>query len=128
MGKRAIQTDGAAKAVGPYSQGVVAGGFVFTAGQIGLDPDTGEFVSGDTVAQFDRAMRSVTAILEAAGASLSDVVKVTVFFLDLGEFAAVNERYASYFEEPYPARSAIEARGLPKGARIEVEAIAVLPH
>lgn len=128
MGKRAIRTDRAARAVGPYSQGtsIPAGRILFTAGQVGLSAETGEFVSEDTVGQFDQAMRNVTAILEADGATLEDVVKVTVFFLDLGEFAAVNERYATYFSEPYPARSAIQAAALPKGARIEVEAIAVV--
>jgi 2-iminobutanoate/2-iminopropanoate deaminase len=100
---------------------------VFTAGQIGLDPETGQIVSGGVVAEFDRAVANVRAILEAGGASLASVVKVTVFFADLSDFAAVNERYATWFPEPFPARSAIQAAALPKGARIEVEAIAVVP-
>jgi len=126
--KRAVATDRAAKAIGPYSQAIAAGPgrFVFTAGQIGLDPRTGQLVPGGVIAEFDRAMASVGAILEAAGARLADVVKTTVFFADLTDFAAVNERYATYFQEPYPARSAVEAKALPRNARVEIEAVAVI--
>jgi len=126
--KKAIVTDRAAGAVGPYSQGTLspAGRLLATAGQVGIDPATGELVEGGVLPQFERAMKNLAAILEAGGATLGDVVKVTVFFLDLGDFAEVNARYAEWFEEPYPARSAVEVRALPKGAAIEIEAIALL--
>ena len=128
--KAAISTDRAAQAVGPYSQGVSVrpGTLLFTAGQIGIDPETAAIVDGGVLPQFEQAMRNLSAILEAGGADLSNVVKTTVFFADLGDFGAVNERYAAWFTEPFPARSAIEAKALPKGARIEVEAIAVRPE
>ncbi len=124
--KRAVQTSDAAGAVGPYSQAIVFDGsaLVMTAGQIGIDPGTGQLVEGGVLAEFERAMANLRAILGAAGSSLDEVVKTTVFFADLGDFAAVNERYAEYFGEPYPARSAVEAKALPKGARIEIEALA----
>jgi 2-iminobutanoate/2-iminopropanoate deaminase len=99
---------------------------IFTAGQIGLDPATGSMVEGGVVAEFEQAMRNLRAILEAGGGGLGDVVKVTVFFADLGDFAAVNERYATHFEAPFPARSAVGVSALPKGGRIEVEAIAIV--
>jgi 2-iminobutanoate/2-iminopropanoate deaminase len=126
--KRAIVTRKAAGAVGPYSQGTIAhcGRLVATAGQIGIDPETGSLVPGGVRAEFDRAMKNLSAILEEGGASLADVVKVTVFFQNLDDFAEVNELYASWFDEPYPARSAVEVTALPKGATIEVEALAVL--
>jgi len=126
--RRAIVTEKAAPAVGPYSQGVTAGPgrMLFTAGQIGLDPATGQMVEGGVIPEFEQAMRNLTAILEAGGGSLAHVVKVTVFFADLTDFGRVNDRYATYFDEPFPARSAVEAPALPKGARIEVEAVAVL--
>lgn len=121
---RAVETGGAPAAIGPYSQGVVAGDLVFTAGQIGLDPETGDLVSRGTVPQFRRAMVSIEAILREAGTNLDQVVKTTVYFADLSDFTAVNEVYAEYFKRPYPARSAVQAAALPKGARIEVEVIA----
>lgn len=126
--KQAIVTGEAAGAVGPYSQGAVAscGRLIATAGQVGIDPATRELVPGGVLPEFERAMKNVAAILGAGGASLADVVKVTVFFLDLGDFAAVNERYATWFDEPFPARSAVEVSALPKGASIEIEALAVL--
>ena len=128
--KEAISTDRAASAVGPYSQAVSvrAGTLLFTAGQLGIDPATGALVEGGVLAQFERAMQNLLAILEAGGADLSNVVKTTVYFADLGDFMAVNERYAVWVTEPFPARSAIEVKALPKGARIEVEAIAVRPE
>ncbi len=126
--KRTIATERAAQAVGPYSQAVQATGtrMVFTAGQIGLDPETGEMVEGGVEPEFERAMRNLSAILEAAGAGLDDVVKMTVFFADLSDFVKINERYATHFRAPFPARSAVEVAALPKGARIELEAVAVL--
>jgi len=122
-----IQTDLAPAAIGPYSQGVVAGGFVFTAGQIGLDPATGEMVEGGVVAEALQAMTNLEAVLAAAGCNLSDVVKTTLFLADMRDFVAINGVYDSRFAAPYPARSAVEASALPKGALFEIEAVAVMP-
>jgi 2-iminobutanoate/2-iminopropanoate deaminase len=123
---KAVQTSDAPAAIGPYSQGVMvpSGDLVFTAGQIGLDPKTGAMVSGGTVPEFRRAMENLRAVLRAAGSDLNRVVKMTVYFADLNDFAAVNEAYAGFFSKPFPARSALQAAALPKGARIEVEAVA----
>ena len=123
---REVQTLKAPSAIGPYSQAIMAGGFVFTAGQIALDPATGELVEGDIGVQAERVLENLKAVLDAAGSSLTNVVKCTVFLADIGDFAAVNEVYARYFTEPYPARSAVQAAALPKGARVEIEAIARL--
>jgi len=122
-----IQTDLAPAAIGPYSQGVVAGGFVFTAGQIGLDPVTGEMVEGGVVAETLQAITNLEAVLAAGGCALADVVKTTLFLADMRDFAAVNGVYNSRFGSPYPARSAVEASALPKGALFEIEAVAALP-
>lgn len=123
---RKVQTLEAPAAIGPYSQAIIAGGFVFTAGQIPLDPGTGELVEGDIDVQAERVLESLKAVLDAAGSSLTNVVKCTVFLADIGDFAAVNQMYARYFTEPYPARSAVQVAALPKGARVEIEAIARL--
>lgn len=120
-----VETERAPAAVGPYSQGIRAGDFVFTAGQLGIDADTGELVSGDVGEQAERALANLAAVLEAGGSSLSDAVKVTVFLADIGDWPAVNEVYARVVPEPFPARSAFAVRDLPKGARVEIEAIAV---
>jgi 2-iminobutanoate/2-iminopropanoate deaminase len=125
MKRTQIATASAPGAVGPYSQGNAIGNLVFTAGQIGLDPATGQFVSGDVQDQTRRALTSIQAILETAGASLSDVVKTTVFLSDMGNFKLMNEVYMQFFEEPYPARSAVAVKDLPLGALVEIEAIAV---
>ncbi len=127
MDRSEVQTKDAPGAVGPYSQGIQAGNLVFTAGQIGLDPATGEFVPGGVQAQARRALQNVVAVLEAAGTSYANVVKVTVFLADMGDFKAVNEIYAEFFTEPYPARSAVAVKDLPLGALVEIEAIAVRP-
>jgi 2-iminobutanoate/2-iminopropanoate deaminase len=120
-----VETSGAPAALGPYSQGIRSGGLVFIAGQVGLDPASGELVPGGVTEQTDRALRNVTAILDAAGASLDRVVKTTVFLADLEDFAAMNEVYARHFSSPFPARSTVAVNGLPKGALVEIEAIAV---
>ena len=125
MERKQIATDSAPGAVGPYSQGNAIGNLVFTAGQIGLDPTTGQFVSDDVQDQTRRALTSIKAILETAGASLSDVVKTTVFLSDMGNFKLMNEIYMQFFDEPYPARSAVAVKDLPLGALVEIEAIAV---
>ncbi len=121
-----VHTDGAPGAIGPYSQAIVSGGFVYTAGQIGLDPSTGEFVTGGVEAQAERVLQNLSAVLEAAGSSMSDAVKTTMYLADMSDFAAVNEIYGRYFTEPFPARSAVQAAALPKGARVEIDAIARL--
>jgi 2-iminobutanoate/2-iminopropanoate deaminase len=122
--RKRIHTDGAPAAIGPYSQAIVSGGFVFTAGQIGLDPGTGEFVEGGVAEQAERALKSLSAVLEAAGSSMKDVVKTTLYLADMGDFVTVNEIYAGHFSEPFPARSAVQAADLPKGALVEIDAIA----
>lgn len=124
---KTISTDSAPAAIGPYNQATVAGGFLFSAGQIGLDPATGEFVGAGVVEQAEQVFRNLEAVLGAAGLSFGDVVKTTVFLTDMGEFAAVNEVYARHFGEPYPARSTVAAAGLPKGARVEIDVVACLP-
>lgn len=121
----AIHTDAAPAAAGPYSQAIQANGFVYTAGQLGLDPATGEFAGTDVAAQAERALKSLAAILEAADSGMDRLVKVTVFLADIGDWPAVNEVYARLVPEPYPARSAFAVRDLPKGARVEIEAVAV---
>lgn len=121
---KAVQTDGAPAAIGPYSQGVISGGFLFTAGQIALDPATGELVEGDIDVQAERVLDNLSAIIKAAGASMTDVVKTTVFLTDMSDYAAVNEVYARYFSEPFPARAAVAVAHLPKGVRLEIEAVA----
>lgn len=122
--REAVSTDRAPEAIGPYSQAVVTGGLVFTAGQIGVDPDAGGFAGPDVAAQADRALANLAAVLEAAGSGLDQVVKTTVFLADMDDYDAFNEVYGSHFTPPYPARSAVEAAELPKGARVEIEAVA----
>lgn len=124
--RRAIRTDRAPAAIGPYSQAIVAGDVVYTAGQIALDPATGELVDGGVEEQTRRVVRNLAAVLEAAGAGLSDVVKTTIFVADMDDFARVNEVYGELLTEPYPARSTVEAARLPRDARVEIEAVARL--
>jgi len=123
--KNIIVTEKAPKAVGPYSQAVKANGFVFCAGQIPLDPVTGEMVSGGIQEQTVRVFENLQAVLEAAGSSLEKVVKAQVFLQDLNDFAPMNEVYASYFAEPYPARDTFQVARLPKGALVEISVIAL---
>lgn len=123
--KKAIHTEQAPQAIGPYSQAVQAGNLLFTSGQLGLDPATGQFP--ETVAEQARhSLQNVKAIVEAAGASMNDIVKTTVFLKDMNDFATVNEVYASFFAQPYPARSAVEVARLPKDALVEIEVIVQL--
>lgn len=124
MGRDAVQTPGAPAAIGPYSQGIVADGWIFTAGQLGIDPRTGELVEGGAAAQAEQALRNLHAILESAGASLRHAVKTTIFLADLGDYAAVNDVYARHFVPPYPARSTVQVARLPKNALVEIEVIA----
>lgn len=125
--KRVITTDQAPKALGPYSVGVSAGCMVFTAGQVGIDPSTGNLVEGGIQAQTRQVFMNLQAILEASGSSLDQVVKTTVYLQDWGEFALMNEVYASFFSEKFPARSGGELSALPLGAAVEIDAIALLP-
>jgi reactive intermediate/imine deaminase len=120
-----IRTERAPKAIGPYSQAVRAGDTVYTSGQIPLDPATGELVGGDITAQTRRVFDNIGAVLEAAGASFADVVRVGIYLADLGDFVAVNEVMKQYFDEPYPARSTIGVAALPRGAAVEIDVIAV---
>jgi 2-iminobutanoate/2-iminopropanoate deaminase len=124
--REAITTDGAPAAVGPYSQAIVAGGLVFTAGQIGSDPATGELTADDVAGQAERALGNLAAILDAAGSGLDRIVKVTVFLADIGDWPTVNEVYARILPKPFPARSAFAVKDLPKGALVEIEAVAVV--
>ena len=126
ISRRAVHTAGAPAAIGPYSQAVVAGDFVFTAGQIGLDPATGVLVSGGVEAQAHRALTNLRAVLDAAGSGLDLAVKTTVFVADMADYKAINAIYAQYFTEPFPARSAVEAAALPAGALVEIEAVATI--
>jgi 2-iminobutanoate/2-iminopropanoate deaminase len=122
-----IHTDHAPAAVGPYSQGIAAGDFVFCAGQAGLDPATGKLVEGDVQVQARRVLDNLKAVLEAAGTDLAHVVKTSVFLADMADFKAMNEVYATYFPGTPPARTTIAAKALPLGALIEIECIAVNP-
>jgi 2-iminobutanoate/2-iminopropanoate deaminase len=120
MTRQAISTSSAPRALGPYSQAIAVDGFVFCSGQLGLDPESGELADG-VEAQTDRALRNLTAVLDAAGATLADVVKTTIFLVDIDDFAAVNAVYAKHMPEPPPARSTFAVAALPKGARVEIE-------
>ena len=124
MPREVIHTDKAPAAIGPYSQAVKAGGFLFVSGQIPLDPATGEVVPGPIEAQARQVMENLRAILAAEGLEMSRVVKTTIYLANLEHFAAVNEVYAEAFQEPFPARACIQVAALPKGARIEIEAVA----
>ncbi len=121
-----IETEYAPRAIGPYSQAVVANGFVFASGQIPLDPRTGEFVAGGVREQTEQVMRNLAEVLKAAGSSFAQVVKTTVYLADMGDFAAMNEVYGRYFETAPPARATVQAARLPRDARVEIDVIATL--
>ena len=123
---KALHSEKAPKALGPYSQAIVAGGFVFASGQVPIDPATGEFVEGGIQEQTRQSLTNVTHVLAEAGIDLTHVVKTTVFLSDMANFAAMNEVYATFFTEPYPARSAGAVKTLPKGALVEIEVVAAL--
>ena len=126
MNKTVISTPNAPAAIGPYSQAVRIGDLLYTSGQIPLDPATGTLVEGDIAVQARQSLNNVKAILEAAGADMSAVVKTTVFLKNMDDFAAMNEVYAQFFAEPYPARSAVQVAKLPKDVLVEIEAVAAL--
>ncbi len=123
---KTIATEGAPKAIGPYSQGIVDGGFLFASGQVPLDPATGELVPGGFEAGVERVFDNLEAVLEAAGASLDDVVKTTVYLLRMSDFAAMNAIYARRFGNHRPARSTVAVAALPKGAAVEIDVVAKL--
>lgn len=124
--KKVIHSELAPKAVGPYSQAIVAGGFLFASGQLPIDPSTGEFPGGGVKEQTRQSLTNVTNVLAEAGLNLSNVVKTTVYLADMADFAAMNEVYATFFAEPFPARSAVAVKTLPKNALVEVEVVAAL--
>jgi 2-iminobutanoate/2-iminopropanoate deaminase len=122
--KEIISTENAPGAIGPYSQAIKTGGLVFCSGQIPIDPATGNFVSDEITSQTEQVLKNMAAVLEAAGTSLDNVVKTTVFLVDMGEFAAMNEVYGRFFSENKPARATVQAARLPRDARVEIECIA----
>jgi len=124
--KKIITTDRAPGAIGPYSQAVRAGNLIFASGQIPIDPATGEFVAGGIAEQTEQVLRNLTAVFEAAGAGMNQVVKTTVFLLSMDDFAAMNEVYGRFFSEEPPARATVQAARLPRDARVEIEAIALI--
>jgi len=124
--KEVVKTEKAPKALGPYSAGIKAGNLVFTAGQLGIDPASGDFVPGGIEAQTQKALENLSAILEAAGSSLDKVVKTTVFLNDMNDFGAMNGVYGQFFTESFPARSAVQAARLPKDGLVEIEAVALV--
>ena len=123
--KEIIQTEHAPQAIGPYSQAVRANGLIFASGQIPIDPQTGQFVAGGITEQTEQVLKNLEAVLEAAGSGLANVVKTTVFLIDMQEFTAMNEVYGRFFKEQPPARATVEAARLPRDARVEIEAIAL---
>ena len=126
MGKKVIQTEKAPKAIGPYSQAIQAGNFLFLSGQIPLDPKTGELVKGDIRKQTQQVLENIKGILESQGLGMENVVKVTIFLEDIANFNQVNEVYATYFPSSPPARSTVEVTKLPRDADIEIEALAII--
>ena len=127
MPLKTIATDQAPQAIGPYSQGIVASGFLFTAGQIALDPATGQVVAGDVTAQTERVLTNLAAVLAAAGCSWRHVVKTTVYLQDMNDFPAVNETYGRVLGDARPARSTVQVSALPRGVLVEIDAIAEIP-
>jgi len=127
MSKAVLSSPDAPKAIGPYSQAVRAGQLLFASGQIPLDPASGSIVEGDVTAQTRRVMENLRAVLKAGGLSLADVVRTTIYLIDLNDFTKVNDAYGSYFEEPYPARATVQVARLPRDARVEIDAIAAYP-
>ena len=121
---KAIATKNAPAAIGPYSQAIEVNGFVYASGQIPIDPATGAFVPGGIKEQTQQSLKNASAILQQAGTDMAHVVKTTVYLADIADFAAMNEVYATFFQEPYPARSAVAVKDLPKGALVEIEVLA----
>ena len=126
MAKKIITTDQAPKAIGPYSAGIQVNGFVYTSGQLGMDPQTGVLVDGGIEAETKRALENLRAVLEAGGSDLDHVIKTTVFLRDINDFAKMNAVYETFFSSQPPARSAIQVAALPKGGAVEIEAVAIV--
>jgi 2-iminobutanoate/2-iminopropanoate deaminase len=124
--KDEVKTKDAPAAIGPYAQAVRAGQLLFLSGQIPLDPATGQLVGGDIVAQTERVMKNLGAVLEAAGCTFANVVRTTIYLVDLADFARVNEAYGRYLEPPYPARATVQVAALPRGAHVEIDAVAAI--
>jgi len=124
--KTAVETSAAPQAIGPYSQAIKANGFLFVSGQIPLDPETGQMSAVDIVGQTKQVMANLSAILAAEGLTFADVVKTTIYLTDLSDFGRVNEAYGEYFDSAPPARATVQVAALPKGARVEIEAVAAL--
>ena len=127
MTKTGISSPDAPKAIGPYSQAIRAGHLLFASGQIPLDPVTGSMVEGAVAVQTRRVMDNLRSVLAAAGLTLADIVRTTIYVIDQNDFATINEVYGSYFEEPYPARATVQVARLPRDARVEIDAIAIYP-
>jgi len=127
MSKTVIHTADAPAAIGPYSQAIAAGGMLYISGQIPLDPVSGELLDGDTAAQARLVLSNLEAILKAGGCSFADVVRSTIFLVDLGDFGVVNAAYAEKFSAPFPARVTIQVAALPRGSKVEIDAIALIP-
>ena len=125
-GKRAVEPPGSPLPIGPYSDAIVANGFVFLAGKVGTDPKTNALVDGGIVEQTEQVLKNLEVVLKAAGGSLDDVVKTTVFLADMNDFTKMNEIYAKHFKKPYPARSTVQVARLPRDAKIEIEAVALV--
>ncbi len=125
MQKNIIKTDQAPAAIGPYEQAIEVGGFLFTSGQIALDPATGNFLAGSVEEETERVIKNLEAILTAAGSTLKDVVKTTVYLTDLGDFGRVNQVYETFFGASKPARACVQVAALPKGAQVEIDAVAI---
>ena len=123
--KKVISTPNAPAAIGPYSQAIRVGSVLYTSGQLGIDPTTGDFVPGGIKEQTEQVFKNLIAVLEAGGANLNQVVKTLVFLSDMADFAAMNEVYSKYFKEPFPARSAVAVKTLPKNGLVEIEVIAI---
>lgn len=124
MPKKIVMTPQAPKPIGPYSQAVISGGFLFASGQIALDPETGQIVEGDIVAQTEQVMRNLMAVLREAKSGPENVVKTTVFLMDMADFPKMNEVYGRYFSKEAPARSTVQAAGLPRGVKVEIDLVA----
>jgi 2-iminobutanoate/2-iminopropanoate deaminase len=122
--KQPLTTDGAPKAIGPYSQAIRVGSLLFLSGQVGLNPATGQMVDGDVAAQTRQVMANLAAVLQAAGLTFGDVARTTIYLADMNDFARVNDVYGSYLSEPYPARATVQVARLPRDARVEIDAIA----
>ena len=127
MSRKAIHTDGAPQAIGTYSQALAVDRTVYLSGQIPLDPESMEIVGGDTRAQVEQVLANLAAVAAAAGGNLGDIAKLTVYLTDLGDFNTVNDVMAARFDEPFPARAAVEVAALPRGARVEIDAVLVMP-